>query len=377
MLAQKSKRKKVLLLARALDSQSAGIHVYAKNLILHLEQDGDHDAYEYTIIRVNEREKMALKNVKQVFFKNKFKIPGYASLRLFFLVPLYANKNDFDIVVELSHFGPVNLAKKIKRVTVMHDLTPILYSQFHNFKSSFLQRIFLPKFLSNTDLIVSNSENTHQDIFNTYPNLTAQASAIYLGVDDRYIPGEKKNISTLAHYNIDQKYILYLGTLEPRKNLIVLLKAFEVFKEKNNSDIQLILAGSKGWKNEDLLETLNNCKFKNEVKLIGFVKDEDLLNIYSNAEAFIYPSLYEGFGLPVVEALCSGTQVICADNSSLLEFGEEFVTYFNTNDPNSLAEKLTQVLINKKTINIDYSKLKQKYSWKSYVTKFEENLKLL
>jgi len=377
MLAQKSKRKKILLLARSLDSQSAGIHVYTKNLILHLEKHGDHQKNEYTIVRVGNKVNLSLKNVKQVLFKNKYKIPAYASLRLFFLVPLYANKNDFDVVVELSHFGPVNISKKTKRVTVMHDLTPILHSHFHNSKSSILQKIFLPRFLRNTDLIISNSENTQNDILKTYPKITAKADAIYLGVDDIYKPTVEKNLAELSKYKITQNYILYLGTIEPRKNLVVLLKAFDAFKQKNNTDLQLIFAGSQGWKNEAFFKTLAQCQFKDDIKLIGFVDNEDLPKIYSNAEVFIYPSSYEGFGLPVVEALSSGTQVICSDNSSLLEFGEEFVTYFSTDDPDSLAEKLTEVLIEKKTVNIDYLKLKEKYSWKSYVSKFEENLKLL
>ena len=377
MSSKKSNRKKVLLLARSLDSQSAGIHVFAKNLILHLEKYGDHNSFKYTIVRVGKAINMPLSNIKQVFFENKNKIPGYDSIRLFFLVPRYAKKNNFDIVVELSHFGPVNLPQKIKRVTVMHDLTPILNSEFHTFKSSLLQKLFLPRFLHKADLIISNSLNTKQDILKTYPKISGKSAEIYLGVDPKYQVDENKDIHKLSEYSITQNYILYLGTIEPRKNLVVLIKAFEEFKEKNNSNLLLVLAGKAGWKNDDLFNVLEKSKYREDVKLIGYIENNDLASIYSNASVFVYPSIYEGFGLPIVEALCSGVQVICAKNSSLLEFGENLVTYFDTHDYKSLADKLKTVVIDKKTKHIDIPALKKKYSWKSYVSQFEKLLKEL
>jgi len=240
-----------------------------------------------------------------------------------------------------------------------------------------LQKLFLPRFLNKADLIISNSENTQNDILKTYPKISAKTDAIYLGVDNSFKPTEKRDFQGLEKYKIDQNYILYLGTIEPRKNLKTLLKAFDIFKEKTNSKVQLVIAGQDGWKNEAFYNQLEKSKYKSDIKLTGYVPSQDIPLLYANAEVFVYPSLYEGFGLPVVEALSSGTQVICANNSSLLEFGEEFVTYFDTEDPHSLSDKLISLIIDKLTLNIDYHRLREKYSWLGYVSKFEENLKQL
>ena len=376
MISKNKKKKKILLLARALDSQSAGIHVYVKNLINHLELYGNHDRYEYTIIRVDSKITLPLKKVKQVFFKNKFHLPGYAAFRLFFLVPLYANKNNFDAVVELSHFGPFNLKKKIKRITVIHDLTPILFRKLHSFASSFLQKLFLPGIIKRADLIVSNSKNTENDIKSVYPKSSSKVSTIYLGIESN-LSSKKTNPKTLENYNIKNEFILYLGTIEPRKNLTVLIKGFEIFKDKTKSKIQLVLAGKEGWKNEEFFKILDKSKYKDHITLTGYVKEQDIHTLLSTCKVFIYPSVYEGFGLPVAEALNTNTQVICANNSSLLEFGEEFVSYFDTNDPNSLSNCIEEILIQQKTKKINLVKLREKYNWESYVSNFENDLKLI
>ncbi len=367
-------RKKVLLLARSLDQQSAGIHVYAKNLIAHLDNFGSHDKFEYWIARVDNKVMLPLTNVKQAFFKNKYRIPAFGPIRLFFLIPRFANKNKFDVVVELSHFGPFNLNKKTKRVTVLHDLTPVLFSHFHTFFSSFLQKLFLPRILKRADLIIANSINTKEDIYKVYPSIKTKTEAIYLGVSKKFNSENSKTKENLSHYGVSNNYILYLGTIEPRKNLTTLLRAYEIFRDTTDLKIDLVIAGKSGWKNEEFNEALKKSKFIEDIKITGYVDSKDIFPFYANCDVFVYPSEYEGFGIPVIEALRSGAQVICANNSSLLEFGEELVFYFDTHKPDSLAQMLKQVLIKKERKTFSQTKLKEKYSWESYVTKFEQQL---
>jgi len=246
-------------------------------------------------------------------------MPGYASLRLFFLVPLVCSWLRVDAVVELAHFGPFNLPPNIKRITVIHDLTPILFPEFHTFNGHFLQKVFLKGILRRADIIIANSEYTKQDVEKYYPSTNGKVHAFHLGVSDKIQP--KEDYSVLEKYEIKQPYFLFTGTIEPRKNLIFLLQAFNNFKKKDKLNWQLIIAGGKGWKSDAFFEYYENHNFKDDIILTGYIPSEDLPVLYTMADVFIYPSIYEGFGLPVVEAMACGTPCILSNTSSLSEIG--------------------------------------------------------
>lgn len=321
---------RIAFLADALDLQSAGVHVYTREIIKALASiDTKH---EYIIVRVNRSTEPTSFEEIPIPYIN---IPGYKAYRIFWQLPRLLAKRKVDVVVEPAHFGPFNLPKHIKRVTFIHDLTPLLFPQYHVFHSQWLQRLFLPSILRRATHVITNSAHTRQDLIQFFPFTANKSTATLLGKDLMYRPIEDAEV--LNAYGIQPPYLLCVGTIEPRKNIKVLLAAFDRLKTETNYPFQLVLLGKKGWKSDGIYQRIQASPFREDIHLPGFVEREALPVIYSMAEIFIYPSLYEGFGLPVLEAMSCGVPVLTADVSSLPEVGGEGALYF---DPRSVEELL-------------------------------------
>ena len=350
---------KIAILADPLDNQSAGVHTYTKQLI---EALAKYDTVnEYLIIRQKVDPSL---NLPQLAIPNS-KFPGHASLRMFFIIPFILRKEKVDAVLEPAHFGPFNLPKRIKRITMIHDLTPLMYPQYHRFHSQLLQRIFLKRILQKANLILSNSENTTKDIVQTFPHTKSKVKTILLGRDVDFHPISTRNY--LNKNKLSLPYFLFTGTIEPRKNLITLLDAYQLFREQTDEKVMLIFAGKKGWKTEAFFNKLEKHPYRNDILVTGYVEKRDLIELYSHALALIYPSLYEGFGLPVLEALSCGTRVICSSSSSLPEVGGELAFYF---EPHAKIELLAHMKTVFQNINEpqkkDLLQQAQQFSWENY-----------
>ncbi len=365
-----SKGKKIIaILAGPLDNQSAGVHVYTKELITALSQN-ENSKHRYVLIR--ERKGQNFQEFKQIVLPTIDWLPGYATFRLFFLIPFVCRWLKVDAVFEPAHFGPFNLPKRIKRITAIHDLTPILFPKLHTFNGWFLHKLFLPRIMRKADLIIASSSNTKNDVEKTYPISIGKIKTILLGVSDNFQP--KMNPDVLTKYAIQQPFFLSVGTIEPRKNLNLLLDAFETFKNlKDDSDNhQLVFIGKKGWKNEDFFKKLEKHPYKSAIKILGYVPFEELPIFYTMCFAFIYPSLYEGFGLPVAEALSCNARCFVAKNSSLVEVGGEEVDFFETKT--ELIDIMMKADISKNNITENNNRRYQRFSWKNYSISFEKHI---
>ncbi len=356
---------RIAILADPIDNQNAGIHVFTKEMVDALIRTNP----GHEIILIREKVDDTLQSVKQIAIWNTRLPIGFASLRLFFIVPLVLHIKKVDVVLEPAHFGPFNLLKYIKRVTIIHDLTPILFPYFHRWHSQFLQKIFLKGILNKTDLIIANSDNTANDICKVYPQNCKKVKRIYPGKTEHYKHVNKPGV--LAKYNISNPYFLFVGTIEPRKNLMVLLDAFTIFKTQNKNNILLVIVGGIGWKSEAFTAALNDHPFKDSIICTGFADAEDLPTLYSQSMALIYPSLYEGFGLPVVEAMSCGTPVITGNNSSLPEAGGNAALYFDATDANALATHMETIYVDpalRKKLSIRALEHVQKFDWDNFAT---------
>ena len=325
------------IIADALDDQYAGIHIYTREIIRSLARLDKKNSY--VIVRQKHGEQFD--GMEELVIPTKG-IPGHGAHRLFFQVPKMLRKAKVDAVIEPRHFGPFNLPKKIKRLTVIHDLTPVIMPHFHRFPSQLLQRTFLPFILSRADHVITNSAYTLSDIVQYYPDTKDKITAIHLGKEAIFKP--KKDPSVLKKYHIHSPYFLFVGTIEPRKNLMTLLKAYEKFRENSAQNHQLVLVGKLGWQSNDVLKAIDQSPFKGDIIRAGYVDRVDLPVLYSMTEAFIYPSFYEGFGLPVLEAMACGAPCIVSNISSLPEVGGDAALYFDPQEFNGLLKQINNIV---------------------------------
>lgn len=351
---------RIAFLADSLDKQYGGIHVYTKELLRALAEVDKEN--EYLVIRSESKNEFP--GMEEIVVPYS-RLPVYRAWRLFFQLPRLLNKRNVDIVVEPAHFGPFNLPSHIKRVTVVHDLTMYLFPGMHVFSSQLLQRIFLPRILKKADHIITNSANTSKDLERLFPFTKNKTTSVLLGKDERFKPQGKPK--TLAKYKITKPYILYLGTLEPRKNIDTIIRAFNDFKHLSKLPHQLVLAGKKGWKISNTMKLLEDSPFKNQIRTPGYVDSEDQASLYSMAEMFVYPSVYEGFGLPVLEAMSCGTPVITCDNSAIPEVGGDAVLYVSPTSVSDLTKAMMTLASDEKfRLEIGKKGIEQaaKFSWK-------------
>ncbi len=344
----------ILVLADPLDNQQAGIHFYTKNLIEGLIEAAPKN--KYTFIHIKENSFFNDKEEIILPYKN---FPGYKSYRKFYLIPKIIKKLKPDAVIEPSHLGPFGVPKEIKKVTLIHDLTPILYPKYHQNKSARTHRLLLPRIFKNSDLILTPSDRTKQDIKNYY-NPKSPIETIHAGINQNVIRSKNRPIK--------EPYILYLGTIEPRKNLQMLAEVYKELKRKKNIPHKLVLVGGIGWKIKSILPELQN----KDIIMTDYIPESEKSKWYQHAEMFIYPSFYEGFGLPPLEAMSYGIPVICSTGGSLKEIYQENALMF---DPHNREELKSQIkrLIENPTLKNEYSKkgkeFASKMTWKNTAQK--------
>ncbi len=375
MTSALNRKKRIAIIADPIDNQKGGVHVYTRELVnglLAVPCD-----FEFLLLR--EKKDPHLKGVRQIAVPNIRIGLGLAALRLFLIVPFILWWNRVDAVIEPAHFGPFNLPKRIKRVTVIHDLTPLLFPQYHRFHSQWLQRIFLKGILRKATLIVANSAYTASDIHRVFPFTQGRVAPILLGYDITMQRVEDTGV--LKALKITSPYWLVVGTIEPRKNLVRLLEAYRLFRQDHNKIVNLVIVGERGWKAEPFFEALERHPYRTDVFLTGYVTQDQLTALYSHATALVYPSEYEGFGLPVLEAFACGCPVICSEVSSLPEVGGDTAWYVDPEDVASIAGQMAQMdqLSKEDRLQLQTACLKRAktFSWDIHAREFIRNLKTL
>ncbi len=362
----------IAILADPLDNQTAGVHSYTKGMVEALIRYGQ----GYRLMLVRQRKDSSIpQGVQQLVVPNFPYLPGFASFRLFIIIPFLLQWYKVDAVLEPAHFGPFNLPRRVKRITVIHDLTPLLFPDYHLWIGGLLQRLFLRRILQRTDLILAVSKNTANDLAETFPFTSNKTAVLYPGRDPFFQPVSSNEV--LQKWEVDVPYFLCVGTIEPRKNLLLLLKAYKQFRQQKKDRVLLLLVGGKGWKYEVFYKELDAHPFREDIYLTGYVEKQDLPTFYTKAIATIYPSFYEGFGLPVLEAMSCGGVVISSNQASLPEVGGEAALYFHPEDEQGL---LAHMLTLSQSKDLQERKRKQsldqsaRFSWKVYWQQFSQQI---
>lgn len=283
---------------------------------------------------------------------------------------LFKNENELDVFYSPTHYLPLNF--KTPSVIAILDVSYLHFPNLFKKKDLFMLKYWGKYSIKKSKKIITISESSKNDIINLYKVPAHKIAVIYPGIKE--VRSNHLSMDDIKEkFEINNKYILFVGTLQPRKNITRLIEAFSKLK----TDADLVIVGKKGWQYEEILEAPRKFEVKNRVKFIENALDEDLPSLYKNAEFFILPSLYEGFGLPVLEAMNYGCPVITSDVSSLPEAGGDAALYVDPENVEDISKKMQELLVDKdlrdRLIKKGHEQVK-KFSWEKSA---KETLKVL
>ena len=247
---------------------------------------------------------------------------------------------------DLAHFtnSVSPLGTRVPTVLTIHDMSLSLFPQFHPIRRR-LTRPLVRLCARKAKAIITVSESARRDMMQLWGISSDGIHVIPEAPAPEFRPlGETELLEeTRRRYGLSQRFILYVGTIEPRKNLTRLVRAFARMTRKRSLSHQLVLAGSLGWGFKEVIESIDALGLHGSVRLLGYVPYADLPALYNLSEFFVFPSIYEGFGLPVVEAMASGTPVVCSRESSLSEVGRDAVEFIDPLKVESIEQALIRL----------------------------------
>jgi glycosyltransferase involved in cell wall biosynthesis len=317
-------------------SNRTGIGRYTYHLIDHLGQIDSRNEYWL--------------HVQKKFWDTKRKVPPFPYINTHI-------KKDFlglglkgaDVYHNPSP-GPLNESAKI--VVTVHDLIYKAYPQSHTQTTLDLTEKYMQETIKKADHIICVSSNTQEDFHRFFDFPQEKTSVIYNGVDHNIfyaldMSQKEAAKALLAQKGIKEPFILFTGTLEPRKNLANLAEAFAGLHQKGKFKGKLVVVGRQGWMHQPTEELIDRLKIREEMIHLGYVSDEDLRCLYNLAEVFVLPSLYEGFGFPIVEAFCCGAAAVVSNNSSCGEIAADAALTINPQSVLEIKQAIEKILEDK------------------------------
>jgi len=391
--------------SRAIKKNKTGVEWYAYHVInelIKIDNDNQYILYcqaepDKWLKKIGERDNVEIKKLRWTFkfFWTQGRLSFEMLLQKFYGIfvtgrhgiPAYAGMTEKKGMTEKAEMAKKTKVKKNKldilfvpasampfvhpknTITTIHDVG------FMKFPKAYgkWQRLYLKwstKFaVKNAKKIITISEFSKNEIIKYFQADENKIFVTHLGYDERRFNTVETLHATslcgvLTKYKITKPYILYVGRLETKKNILNIVKAFSAF---NNNDYQLVLAGSVGYGFDETRDFIKKNKLADKVVITGYVSAEDLPVLYKNAKLFLFPSLYEGFGLPVLEAFACGVPVICSNTTALAEIGVGAAALVSPHDYKKIAEKMTEILTNERlSDDFAYKGLQKSndFSWK-------------
>lgn len=232
---------------------------------------------------------------------------------------------------------------RIPSVFTLYDLT-YLTTDTHTTLNRLFLRLMMPRFLRQAAAVITISESTRRDMLRYYAVDPAKCYVTHGGVDARFRPAVEAEVEAVRRkYGLPEQFILAVGTIEPRKNYTTLLAVYHALRDRDPR-LRLVIVGKQGWRSETFFRQLSDLGLQDQVLLPGYVADADLPALYTAATVFAFPSLYEGFGLPILEAMACGAPVVSSNTSALPEVVGEAGLLVPPRDAGALASALAAVL---------------------------------
>lgn len=264
----------------------------------------------------------------------------------FWALQRYLRKNPVD-VYHTQYITPFFVPKEIKIVTIIHDISFNFFPKFIKLSDLVFLRTLIPLSIGRADKIVGVSRFTRDEIIKYYKTEASKVDWIHNSIGEEFIGNEisEEELNRVREkYNLPEKFILYVGTLQPRKNLPMLIEAYSEIKDKLGN-IKVVIGGNKSAHNFDqrIDEIIKEKNVASEIIFPGFVDEKDKPAIFRLAHVFAFPSLYEGFGIPPLEAMSQGVPVVCSDISSLREISANGAIYFDLKNLDDFSKKLYDI----------------------------------
>jgi glycosyltransferase involved in cell wall biosynthesis len=234
--------------------------------------------------------------------------------------------------------------RSIPTVLTVHDLIFRHLPEHHKVLNCWYLNLAMPLYCRRADHIIAVSEHSKRDVVSAYGVTADKVTVVYEAAASRFRPQSPEAVAAVrARYSLPDRYLLFVGTIEPRKNLTRLLAAFEAVYADRLTD-GWVIAGKRGWLYGDFFAQLERSPVRKAVLLPGYVLDDDLPSLCAGAQALILPSVYEGFGLPVLEAMACGTPAVASNASSMPEIGGDAALYFDPLDAEGMADAIRRLL---------------------------------
>ncbi|MEK7598702.1 MAG: glycosyltransferase family 1 protein [Patescibacteria group bacterium] len=359
---------------RNIGKKRTGDEVVFFNLVKNLARiDAKNEYRLFTDISAEEKTEKIKKDLG-IENKANFKITSLRTLNKFswnfWTLPNYLRKNPVDIY-HTQYITPFFISRKTKIITTIHDISFNFFPQFIKLVDLLFLKTLIPISLKKADKIIAVSKFTRDEIIKYYKISPEKVEWVHNSVADNFL---EKNISpeelgsVRKKYQLPERFILYLGTMQPRKNLSLLVEAFGKVKEKIPG-LKLVVAGGKNAYNFDkeIGKTIHKFSLSEDVIFPGFVSEEEKTAFFQLAEVFCFPSLYEGFGIPILEAFASGTPVVASEIPVHREVAGDAALFFEVSSSAELAEKIYKICTEEGLRNTLIAKGKiqsEKFSWK-------------
>jgi len=310
-------------------------------------------------------------NVKAInIWPPYYRVPALY-LKFEWILPFILRKYNIDLFISTDGISSTKL--KVKNLDVIHDLNfeenpQWLPKSFANYYQK-----YFPKWAKNADRIATVSEYSKQDIHKRYGIALDKIDVVYNGSNDLYQAiSEEEKEETKKKYSNDSEYFVFVGSLHPRKNIDKLLLGFEHFKNSDKNNTKLVVVGSRFYWSGPIKEAFDSMKYQDDVIFTGHIPTEDLKNIVSSSIALAYVSLFEGFGIPLVEAMNAETAIIASNTTCLPEIAGESALYVNPNSISEIGEAMLNLSTNPKLREDLVTKgriQREKFSWQQTADK--------
>ncbi len=358
-----------------------GDEVVFFNLVKNLSQIDKTNEYWLFTDRNPKKDQFLCDEIKKMKLRNNFTVINLGEAGInkfvwnFWTLPRFVRKNPLDVYLT-QYIVPFFVPKRTKIITIIHDVSFRVYPKMIKKIDLFFLNLFIPLSLKRADLILGVSRFTSQEILKYYPAQDEKKiDWFHNSVSDNFLnfnflPEKTEVIKN--KYELPEKFILYLGTLQPRKNIPMLISAFSQLS-KTEPELRLVLAGGRGYNfDQKIEEKIEEMKLQKKVIFPGFISEEDKPYFFHLAQVFCFPSLYEGFGIPILEAFAFKTPVVASRIPSHIEVAGSAALLFDTRKTANLKKNLEDILakndLRKSLIAKGEEKLKE-FSWEKTAQK--------